>query len=244
MANTVSPKFWLLKYGRMLYYGGILFLFLYVILLMILLPLLFEGRGISSSVAIILISLVFVTIIIIRSSFGYYNLFKVVRKLPAWVVIEDFDPVRIEVTIKDERGRTYVIKFYTVLWDPDLHDFWKEYEYYEVWTPLRRPSRYPKGDLYYHRDLRDFRSSSALFDEKLKELSPHVFDEMTKGLITRIEEQVRAIPSLQFVRVVPGFEEPRLLARLTKKADSAQMNHTLNLLGMLAREIEPTKSNH
>lgn len=244
MTSTASAKFWLLKYGRVLYYGGILFLFLYIVLLIILLPLLFEGKDISSHVVIALASLVFVIILIIHSSFGYVSLSKVVRKLPAWFVIEDFDPVRMEVTIKDEKVRTYVIKFYRFLREPDIHDFMEDPEYYEVWTPIRRPSRYPKGDLYHRRDLRDFRLSSTLFDEKLRELSPHVSDELAKGLIPHIEEQAKAIPSLQFVRVVPGFEEPKLLAKLTKKADSAQMKQTLLLLRMLAREIEHVKSNY
>lgn len=215
---TISVKRWLLKNGKLLYYSGILSLVLFVIILPVLLVFLHE-KGYTSSYILIASGLfVLVMVIFIYVSSDSANLSQVVR-LPPRFVIEGFNPVTKKVTIEDGRARIYVVKFHPFSGQPQLKDFSEEPEYYEVWTLLRRSPHYPEGFLYDCAKLK-------FFDENLKKWIPN------------LREKVGSIKSLQFVRIIKGHKELKLLAQLNKKTDSAQLTYLLNLLGELAREIE------
>ncbi|KYK30088.1 MAG: hypothetical protein AYK19_18795 [Theionarchaea archaeon DG-70-1] len=251
-ANMGSKGVQLLKYGKVLYYGGILLVFLYTPLVLMFFTLLFKGKDIPSIIIIVVILLLFGIVIIIYQGSDYVTLYKVVKKLPTQFVIDDFDPVLKNVIIKDERSRMYLVKLFRVQEEsepldfieyPEIREaikdfvkditeyygecnFKEEPQYYKVWTPLRKFPHCPGGDLYTRWDLRRVQLISAHFDEKVK------------ALIPRIKEQANPITSLQVIQVAEECGEPRLLATLTKKADSAQMSQTLRLLGMIAHEIE------
>lgn len=166
--NMSSKKLWLLKNGRILYYGGTLSLVLYVILLPKLLLFLYEKRIYNTdTLLIVLLLFVFVMVIIIHVSSDAANVSEVVKKLPATFVIEDFGLIRKNVTIRDEETRIYSIKFHKLRGKPDIYGRREDREYYTVWTPLRRSPHLPEGDLFN-------RTKLMFFDETLREWVPRL----------------------------------------------------------------------
>lgn len=222
IGNVVSgKKWWLLKNGKILYYGGILSLLVYsLILFPTLLVLLYGKTNFPSVILIVLFSLVFVFVIIVIFSSKYPNLYKVVEKLPPRLVVEDFDPIRAKVTVKDEKSRRYHIKFYHFLGEPEL-------EHCQVWTPLKKSLRYPESSLYDRK--------AAIFYFRS---FPSVFDETVRRLIPRNTGKIKNTSCVQFVGVAKERGEPVLVAIVSKKADSAEMNRVLNLLRTIVYEIE------
>lgn len=222
IGNVVSgKKWWLLKNGKTLYYGGILSLLVYsLILFPTLLVLLYGKTNFPSVILIVLFSLVFVFVIIVIFSSNYPSLYRVVEKLPPRIVVEDFDPIRMKVTVKDDKSRRYHIKFYRFLGEANL-------DHCQVWTPLKKSLRYPESSLYDR--------EAALF---YFHLFPLVFDETVRRLIHRRIEEIEDTSCVQFVGVAKERGEPVLVAVVSKKADSAQMNRVLNLLRTIVYEIE------
>jgi hypothetical protein len=244
MKKNMSPgkSLWLLKNGKILYYGGILSIFLYIPL-MTLLPLLFTGRDISSIFVIVLAVMFFAIIAIVIISSDYANLYKFFEKLPANFVIEDINLIYTKITMKDERARRYTVKFHRFWGEPNLRDFAENPEYYEIWTPLRRSLCYPESDLHDRTDSgikaiilnffvphtrsRNTSSSSTVFDKNLMKL-----------VHLRYENEARTISSLRFVKLVKKQGGPILLAKLTKDASDVQIDRTMNLLKTLLYQIE------
>lgn len=222
MMMSSTKKWWLLKNGKILYYGGTLSFVVYVILLPVLLLYLYGKVEMPSVVLCVAALLILVFLLTIHFGYGYVCLYKVIGKLPPQLVVEDFHPVRGTITLKDERARRFHIMF---------RRFWgkseKEPERYEVWTPLRRSTRYPEDSLrgfwwvrYY------FRPVSTVFDENVSRLIPHVI------------KKVKVSSYVTFIGLARERGNPVLFAMVSKKADSATMNRVITLLGTLRPEIE------
>ena len=109
MAMNMVPgkSWWLLKNGKILYYGGILSIFLYILLLIILFPYLFTGKDVSFVLVIVLAAIILAIVAVIYISSDYFNLYRAIERLP---------------------------------------------ESYEIWTPLRRSSRYLESSLHDYTD--------------------------------------------------------------------------------------------
>ena len=244
MAMNMCPgkRWWLLKNGKKLYYGGILSVFLYLILLVIVLPFLFRGLDFYSILAVVLGVMILAIIAVIYISSDFSNLYKAIEGLPAHFVIEDISLLRTEVIIEDGRARRYTVKFCRFWGGPELRHSEEDSESYEIWTPLRRSARYPETGLHYYADseikgtkLISFLprigsgtpSSSAVLDDNLREL-----------VDLRYEDEVKTISSLKSVKLIKKQGEPILLAELTKNISSIHIEKTLNLLEMLIHEIE------
>ncbi|MBU7017169.1 MAG: hypothetical protein HXS44_06635 [Theionarchaea archaeon] len=211
-----GKSWWLLKNGKKLYYGGILSVFLYLVLFVRLLPVLFRGLDFYSILALMLSVMILAIVAVIYISSDFSNLYKVIEGLPAHFVIEDISLLRMEVIIEDGRARRYTVKFCRFWGAPEFHHSKEDSESYEVWTPLRRSTRYPVGGLHYHADseIKDTKliwflrrigswnpSSSAVLDGNLKEMAD-----------LRYKDEVKTISSLKSVKLIKKQGEPILLA--------------------------------
>ena len=244
MAMNMVPgkSWWLLKNGKILYYGGILSIFLYILLLIILFPLLFTGKDVSFVLVIVLAVIILAIVAVIYISSDYFNLYKAIERLPSNFVIEDIDLLRANVTLKDERARRYTVKFCRARGEPELRDFAEDPESYEIWTPLRRSSRYPESSLHDYADseikgMKLFSLLPRIGDWKTSSSSTVLDENLLKLVHLRYEDEARTISSLRFVKIVKKQGEPILLAKLTKNIDRFQIEKTLNLLKTLVQEI-------
>jgi len=241
MAQNMSHryKWWLLKNGKILYYSRIVSIFLFILLLIVLVPLLFAGKVISFTIAIVLVCMFSVIVVVVHISSDYRNLYRAIERLSENFSIKTINLIRAKVTIEDERARRYVIKFCRFWGEPDLQDFSEDPEHYEIWTPLRK-SLHPESS---------FHTNSGIIAALLGFFLPHtkswdtssdtVLEENVKRLVhLRYENEAKAIPSLRVVKLAEKQGGSILLAMLTKSASSVQINKTMNLLKALVHEIE------
>ena len=134
-------KLSLLKYGGILYIGGILLVLLYIIGFERL-SLLFED---TLSLVIVTAALIILGVVSVYFGSTCTNLYRAVKEVSEPFVIEDIDFTRSKVTVRDDKARVYTIKFkrrgssrrFPFYWfeSSDTRD---ETGYYEAWTPLRR----------------------------------------------------------------------------------------------------------
>jgi hypothetical protein len=126
--NTYSgKKWWLLKHGRLLQMMGILlFIILPAIMVFLILQnfFLFYDEILLISMVLLIVGF-FVIFWMISAGDIYSKLYCTIKELGSEWVIEDFDPRRYKVSIRDE-ARQYVIFYYSQ--ESQLPD------HYQVWT--------------------------------------------------------------------------------------------------------------
>jgi hypothetical protein len=221
-------KWWLLKNGRTVSLLGVL---LFVILGGFIISCLIYSE--SSILYILLLIDIFLILWVIYLGSGYSSIYEMVRKL-SHVTVEDFNPVNIRVVVKDVKNRKYTISYHIFFPASFTYPTYRSpSEHYKIWTLL-------KGlDGCYYKSIYGFteyvRSGHFSLSSKQREI---VFDEGLMKICSHLHDQAKAISSLRFV----GFARQRwrayLLAMLTEYANSAEIERTIKLLGILGDEID------
>ena len=237
-SNAYSgKKWWLLKHGRLVHIVGFL--------LIILLPALFVFFIIQTSfsfineifsISIFLLPVGFFVIIwMIFSGSAYSNLYNIINKLDSGWVIEDFDPLRYKVTVRD-KARQYVI-LYHVLVSP--YTFWVDKnswistwnqlpEHYQVWTQYGGGSvQHTRYDLAKH--VRGGVSRFFFSGLVSSNQGDTIFDENLMGTVSHLHEEAKQISSLRFVGYAREGVEIVLAAFLVQRGGK-EVIQVLNLL--------------
>lgn len=183
---------------------------------------------------------------IIFSGSAFQNLHTLVKRLPGTFVLEDFDPLRLKVEIREKEKRDYTV-LYHALAAP--YSFWIYVrclifltidippEHYQIWTPLQgsthsRKSRY--DFLNYVRPAGIRRLFSGATSSKQREI---VSDLDLMG-VSHLHKSAQAISSLRFIGVAQEKGTPILLALLTQHADAPHLVEVVKLLETIAHELE------
>jgi hypothetical protein len=56
----------------------------------------------------------FAALLVVNLSRGYSNIYNVLRELSLHLVVEDFDPLKIRVVIKDINNKIYTISYHVI----------------------------------------------------------------------------------------------------------------------------------
>ena len=212
-----GKKWWLLKHGRLVQIGCILLaIFLPVIFLFAIEYSFSFSHEMIFNFMFLLFVIFWVIIWIYFSGSAYSRLHDIINELDSGWVIEDFDPLRYKVTVR-EGDRQYVILYpayvsyiisLILLWD-QLPD------HYQVWT------HYGGGSVQRNRyDLAKYVRASGgenIFDENLMETVPH------------LHEEAKQISSLRFVGYAREGVEIVLAAFLAEEG-CKEVIQVLNLL--------------
>lgn len=250
LADTYSgKKWWLLKHGRLIRILGfflIILLPLVFVSLAIWIPFPFGFIGLFISMMLLCVS--FMAIIgMIYSGSAYSNLYEVTKELdPGWV-IEDFDPLRYKITIRE--GATHYVILYHARMTP--YTYWVEKgalffknwdispEHYQVWTTYGRGSPRVQRNRY---DLTKYVRPSGIlgfFFSGLISSSQRdtIFDENLMETISYLHDKAKQIPSLRFVGLAEEGVETIIVAFLTKNRGK-DVIQALDLLKKITQETE------
>ena len=249
VGNTYGgKKWWLLKHGRLVHIVGfLLIIFLPALFVLLIMQNSFSFSSEIFSISIFLLPVSFFVIIwIIFSGSAYSNLYNIINKLDSGWVIEDFDPLRYKVTIRD-KTRQYVI-LYHVLMSP--YTFWVDKsswmftwnqlpEHYQVWT------QYGGGSVQHNRyDLaKHIRGGvSRFFFSGLvsSNQGKTIFDENLMGTAPHLHEEAKQISSLRFVGYAREGVEIVLAAFLVQCGGK----EVIQVLDLLKRITQGTKEYH
>jgi hypothetical protein len=245
--NTHSgKKWWLLKHGRLVQIGGIL-LIMFVPVIIVFFAIqnlsLFNFEILLISIMFLLIVSFFVIFWIFFSGSAYANLYSIIKELDLGWVIEDFDPLRYKILIRD-KARQYVILYHSHM---SLYAFWVDKnslifswnqlpDHYQVWT------QYGGGSVQHNRyDLaKHVRAGvSRFFFGGLvsSDQGEIIFDENLRGTVPHLHKEAKQISSLRFVGFAREGVEIVLAAYLVQKGGK----DVIQVLDLLKKITQGTK---
>lgn len=241
MANTISAGKWLLlRYGILIPFLAIFFLFLYLLLSLYV----YSFHNPPSFFALIVPSLV---VLLCFQGFSYDNLYNAIKKLPpSWVKV-DFDPIGCKVAVQEGK-REYIILYHSFMvafpnWISylirgKLSDWHGVPEHYQIWSPYR-------GGTFVSRNRYGLLApvqlsqvmnilSPILTSKKQKEI---VFDGDLMKMGSHLHQEAKEISSLRFAGLVKEDIETTVVMALTGDGKK-YVPQALNLLKKIVQSIE------
>lgn len=245
MANTISAGKWLLlRYGILIPFLAIFFLFLYLLLSLYV----YSFHNPPSFFALIVPSLV---VLLCFQGFSYDNLYNAIKKLPpSWVKV-DFDPIGCKVAVQEGK-REYIILYHSFMvafpnWISylirgKLSDWHGVPEHYQIWSPYR-------GGTFVSRNRYGLLApvqlsqvmnilSPILTSKKQKEI---VFDGDLMKMGSHLHQEAKEISSLRFAGLVKEDIETTVVMALTGDGKK-YVPQALNLLKKIVQNIEGVPS--
>jgi hypothetical protein len=238
----------LLKNGKKIYFAGLTLLFvLFLFLLPLFLVFQFQNQNISDILGILFIILLPFSIIVTFSGSAFSNLYAVFKRLPDDSILKNFDPLRLQVEVTDNKkiqtiqyhalAAPYSFYFYArhlILLNIDIPP-----EYYQIWTPIPGYRHEPRLDRYdflsYIRPCGLARLSSGICSSTQKDI---LFDADLMEQIPYLHSKAKAISPLRRVGIASEKGTPIILALLTQEAEPSHIIKTMTLLEQIAQELE------
>jgi len=229
-------KWWLLRHGIL---GSVLGAFLLILFI-------FTVIFSETLSTLIFFGSTLVFFVFMFSGFAYSDLYAAIKEFPPSWVAEDFDLVRVKVTLR-EGTKEYVVLHHSILvlytyWIYLKQGMWFDWQqapdHYQIWTPYRGSTHATKDRYNYLSHIRPSGAARFFFptlaDSSQKET---VFDEDLLRMVPHLHEAAKEISSLRFVGLAREGIETIIIVFLTRKGGK-QVYQALDLLKKIVQDAE------